>query len=70
MLREDDPLDGDTSQNPITWVQAYDPVYWRLRAERARKKAFDASGYEAAAFKREAADCERLAAFAAGIGAE
>ncbi len=57
----------DGPQIPITPVEAYDPAYWRERAEQALKRALDARGEKAAAFYREAADYERLAAYAADI---
>jgi len=58
---------GDGLPRPISWVEAYDPAYWRYRAERARKKARDVHEGEAAALGREAADYERLAAYAAAV---
>ncbi len=57
----------DEPQNPITPIEAYDPAYWRARAERLRERALDAPAREAAAFKQEAADYERLAEHAVAV---
>lgn len=57
----------DERQDPITPLEAYDPVYWRERARTARQRASKATASEAAAFKREATDYERLAEYAAAV---
>ncbi len=68
MLSQSNLFQNARRENPITPAEAYDPAYWRQCAERARKRALDAPHDEfAAALKREAADYERLAGYAAAI---
>ncbi|MGY3534449.1 hypothetical protein [Bradyrhizobium embrapense] len=56
-------------QDPITPMEAYDPAYWRRCATWARTKAGQAPAHRAAALAREAADYERLAAYANAVRA-
>jgi hypothetical protein len=57
----------DEWQDPITPLEVYDPSYWQDRATRARKRARDAAANQAAALISEAADYDRLAAYAAAV---
>ncbi len=60
-------IQDDRLQDPITWVEAYDPAYWQDCAEHVRKRADGAPVSQAAAYRREAADYERLARYAAAL---
>jgi hypothetical protein len=61
-------IDDDTAQHPLTPDEAYNPSYWRQRAEQAWEAARAAcDGDIALRLNRIAADYERLAERAAAI---
>ncbi|WP_430649225.1 hypothetical protein, partial [Bradyrhizobium viridifuturi] len=68
MSRTDNCL-RNQRQNPITPREAYDPVHWQQCATCARARAGDAPAHRVAALKQEAADYERLAAYARAVQA-
>ncbi|MDR3467604.1 MAG: hypothetical protein P4M07_16875 [Xanthobacteraceae bacterium] len=62
-------IDDETAQHPLTPDEAYDPGYWRHRAEQAREASREAYDDDdlAAQLRRIAVDCDRLAERAAAI---
>lgn len=61
-------IDDETAQHPLTPDEAYNPGYWRRRAEQAWQSASEAcDGDMALRLKRIAADYDRLAERAAAI---